>query len=102
MKGEIMYSAVITKSGQVTLPKELREYLGLKLGDRVIMEKTDNTVLIHRKLSKEEFFAKLDKNTSAKTRKAIKRNAGKTVNEMISNYLKSPKGQREMRMKYAI
>ena len=97
-----MYSAVITKSGQVTLPKELREFLGVELGDKIIMEKNEGNVLIHRKLSKEEFFAELDKNISPKTRKAIKKNSGKMVSEMISEYMRSPKGQKEMRMKYAI
>ena len=102
MKGEIMYSTTITQSGQITLPKELREFLGVKVGEKVIFEKEENGVTIRRKLSREEFFAELDKNVSPKTRKAIKRNAGKTVSEMISNYMRSPKGQKEMRMKYAI
>ena len=32
------YQATITRKGQMTIPKRLREILGLGLGDRVILE----------------------------------------------------------------
>ena len=32
------YQTTITRKGQMTIPKELREALGLKLGNRVILE----------------------------------------------------------------
>ena len=51
-----MYSAVITKSGQVTLPKELRIYLGFGLGERVSFKKTKRGVEIERKLTDKEFL----------------------------------------------
>lgn len=54
-----MYSAVITKSGQVTLPKELREYLGLKLGDRVSFRRTKTGATIERKLADEELLGEI-------------------------------------------
>lgn len=96
-----MYTVTITKSGQVTLPKELRDFLGVKPGQQITFDKEKNGVSIHRKLNRDEFFAELDKNISAKTRRLAKKNAGKTVAEMKDEYLRSPAGQRETRMKYA-
>lgn len=55
-----MYSAVITQSGQVTLPKELREFLGVKPGERVIFNIDKKSVTIKTKPTMEEFFAELD------------------------------------------
>ena len=43
-----MYSAVITKSGQVTLPKELRDFLGVKPGERIVFRKLKDDVAIRR------------------------------------------------------
>jgi len=97
-----MYTVTITKSGQVTLPKELRDFLGVKIGSKIILDKIKDGVAIRRKLTEKEFFAELDKNISPKTKKIIQKNAGKTVNEMINEYQNSSKGQKEMRRKYAI
>ena len=55
-----MYSAVITKSGQVTLPKELRDFLGVKPGERIFFNKTSGGISINRRLSDAEFTAKID------------------------------------------
>ena len=97
-----MYTVTITKSGQVTLPKELRDFLGVEVGGKITFDKVKDGVTIRRKLTEEEFFAEMDKNISAKTRRMIKKNAGKTVSELKDEYLRSPAGQREMRRKYAV
>lgn len=99
-----MYSAVITKSGQVTLPKELREFLGVKLGDRITFEVVGDDARIHRKLSKEEFFTKLDSYKSEKTRAFLKKYGAElsnmTVSEMKEKWAKSPAGQKYLKEKY--
>jgi len=97
-----MYSAVITKSGQVTLPKELRDFLGVKPGERIFFDKKADRVDIRRKLTDKEFARALDANISPKTRKLVKKHAGKTVNELMAEYMRSAKGQKEMRQRYAI
>ena len=51
-----MYTAVITKSGQVTLPKELREFLGFELGEKIVFKKTRSGVKIERRLTDKEFL----------------------------------------------
>ena len=32
------YKTTITKKGQLTIPKEVRDFLGLRLGERVMLE----------------------------------------------------------------
>jgi len=39
-------SMTITVKGQVTIPKEIREFLNLKPGDKVIFEKEGNIVVL--------------------------------------------------------
>ena len=103
MEGDlIMYSAVITKSGQVTLPKELREFLGLKLGGRVIFHKTKTGVNIERKMSDEEFLAELDAIGKPISLEILRKTADKTVSEMKDEWAKSPAGQAYYREKYGI
>jgi len=97
-----MYSATITQSGQVTLPKELRTFLGVKPGEKIIFNTDGNQVVIKRKLSMEEFFAEMEKGLSPKTRALIKANAGKTVSELVSEYASSSKGKREIRKHYGL
>lgn len=95
-----MYTVTITKSGQVTLPKELRDFLGVKSGGRVTFHKTRNGVSINRKLSREEFFDKLDQGKNAKTQSAIRRHAGKTVSELKNEYAASLAGRTVLEDKY--
>lgn len=56
-----MYTVTITKSGQITLPKELREFLGVKLGGKVTFNKTRDGVSIARRMSDEEFLRQIDR-----------------------------------------
>ena len=97
-----MYSVTITKSGQITLPKSLRDFLGVKPGEKITFDRDVNGVTIKRKLSMDEFFAEIDKNISPKTERIAKKNAGKTVTEMLNDYTKSPRGRAELRRRYGL
>ncbi|MFC6757813.1 MULTISPECIES: AbrB/MazE/SpoVT family DNA-binding domain-containing protein [Haloarcula] len=44
----------IGERGQVTLPKELREKLGIHGGDEVLVHEEDGKIIIERPLSREE------------------------------------------------
>lgn len=37
-----MDKAVVTTKGQITLPKRIREQLGIEIGDRLLFEATDD------------------------------------------------------------
>ena len=39
----------ISKKGQITIPKDVRERLGLKVGDKVIFESITKGILIRKK-----------------------------------------------------
>lgn len=39
----------ISKKGQITIPKEIREKLGLKAGDKIVLESIAQGILIRKK-----------------------------------------------------
>ena len=94
-----MYTTTITKSGQITLTKAAREKLGVKTGDKVYVDFETNELKIKRKLTNEEFLAKLDhigKNTIPK--ELFNKYAGKSIRELQD----LPEYQESFRRKYAI
>ena len=42
----MIWTAKISSKGQITLPKGVREYLGLRDGDRVVLRVKDDQVLL--------------------------------------------------------
>ena len=38
----------MSEKGQVTIPKEIRDALGLKAGDRVVFVERDNEIVVHK------------------------------------------------------
>ena len=97
------YTAAMTSTGQVTLPKELRVFLGVDGAKRITFEKRDNEVVINRKLTKEELREELDKHMSAKTRRIIReeqKNGGRPpVREIMDEIYRSPEMQERWRRK---
>lgn len=95
-----MYTTKINQNGMILLNKDARKALGLKLGDKVFINFDKNSAKIARRVSDEEFFAKMDANNSEKTKAAIRRNAGKTLSEMRDEWTKSVTGKKYMEEKY--
>ena len=50
-------TATLTSKGQITIPKEIREKLGLKKGDKLVLIEKDGNVIL-RKVSLEEIRQK--------------------------------------------
>ena len=69
------YTVAITKSGQMTLPKVLREFLGVDGAKRITLEKNKNAVVIKRKVNRDEYYQKIEKNLSTETREILNREA---------------------------
>ena len=72
----------VTASGQITLPKYIRDRLNISIGDQVAFEVKKDQVSIRRELSDEEFFAQLDALKSPQTKALMQKHAGKTVAEL--------------------
>ena len=94
------YTVSITKSGQMTLPKELRQFLRLDGARKVTLEKEKDRVVLKRKMSKDEFFAKLDTHVSEEAREIARKDGDKSVSRIIDEYHDSPAGRKEMEDKY--
>ncbi len=58
-----MALATITSKGQVTIPKEVRDTLGLRFGDKIEIIITENGTALIRPISKkvDDIFGKLHK-----------------------------------------
>ena len=49
----------VTSKGQITIPKEVRDILGVSGGDKILFEKKDGEVVI-KKVPKNSIFSVLD------------------------------------------
>lgn len=98
------YTVAITKSGQMTLPKALREFLGVDGAKRITLDKRKNEVVIKRKMTKEEYYKKIEKNISAETRKILDEEAAAggrlPIRDIIAELADSPEVQSSWRAKY--
>ncbi len=66
----------ISEKGQVVIPKDAREKLGLKAGSEIVFEVEGDVILIRKKLSPKEFleeFANVPKRVRGLNAKKIKR-----------------------------
>ena len=112
--GEHMsYAVSINSSGQATIPKAVREYLGVVPGEnRIIFEIKDGCVVLKKEKSRREQLEESLKKIDEITRKAEKRNPkiielrerykGMTFNEVRDAYDATPEGQKEFEEKYGI
>jgi len=96
----MQYSSTITRSGQITLPKPLRDLLSVKPGQRIAFTAHEGEVTIKREKTLDEIFADFDairkKHTTPEIAAKIKRDAGKTAHELMDEYWDSPEGQQEL------
>lgn len=95
-----MYATTITKSGQMTLTRPAREYLGVAPGDKVMVFFRNGRLNVERRMTDAEFFEQLDARNTPETKAAMKRNAGKSISEMRADWAKSPAGQKYFEEKY--
>lgn len=88
--------ATLSSSGQITLPKTFRDMIGLKSGDKANIELKDGAIVIRRQKTFEEVEAEMEKlrqSFSEETKRLIKKNAGKTVNQLRQEIDNSPEGR---------
>ena len=110
--GENMSIAVsINSSGQATIPKAVREYLGVVPGEnRIVFDFEGKKVVLKREKSRKELLDESMKKIRQITEKAEKRNpkiiemkkryAKMTFNEVRDAYDATPEGRKEFKEKY--
>jgi len=100
----MQYTSTITRSGQITLPKPLRDLLSVTPGSRITFNVTDQAITIEREKTLREVFDELDKIRESyetpETKAAHKKFRGWTANEMRDNYINSPEGKKYYKEKY--
>ena len=94
----------ITKSGQITLPKAFRDFLGVKPGDQIVISRNiaDESISIERLMSAQEILAKMDARRTPEELAAIEKNRGKTAREMTYEWMDSPEGKAYFKEKYGL
>lgn len=99
------YTTTITQSGQITLTKAAREALGVKNGDRVVIDLKKGKLVVEPRMSDEEFMRRLDALKTPESRKReieiSRKYAGKSVREMLEDWEKSEEGQKFLKEEYA-
>ena len=79
-------STTLTTKGQVTIPKEIREALSLKPGDKIIFEKEGNKVVLKSPKTLLDFrgYVKAEKHISIEdARTNVKKKIGKKIKEEL-------------------
>lgn len=112
--GEKMSFAVaINSSGQATIPKVVRDFLGVVPGEnRLIFDFEGKKVVLKREKSRRELLEESMKKIERINREAEKRNPkikemkerykGMTFNEVRDAYDATPEGKEEFKEKYGI
>lgn len=103
------YVTTLSSSGQITLPKTLRNKLCISAGDQVVIDEIhDQIVLKSRRQELEETFAKLDALVKEKEQndpefvKAREKYSGMTFNEVRDAYDATPEGRKEFKERYGL
>jgi AbrB family looped-hinge helix DNA binding protein len=102
----MQYTSTLTKSGQITLPKPLRDFLSVTPGSRVTFDLVEETITISREKTLREHFEELDRLNAAletpESKAASEKFRGWTASEMRHHYMNSPEGRRYYKEKYGI
>ena len=97
------YATTMTSTGQVTIPKELREFLNIHPGDRVTFRKGRDAISIDRCKTVEEVFAAMDAvPVPPEVQERIEKYRGMSASELREMYDNSPEGQAYYKEKYGV
>lgn len=97
------YTVAITKTGQMTLPKQLRLFLGVDGAKTVQIEQRKDEVVIKKRLSEAEFRAEIEKHIGAKTRAIMaddRRRGIKTTRQMLEEIYENPAEKQRLEEEY--
>lgn len=95
-------AVVINSSGQITLPKAIRDILGVKIGDRVRFDVKKDKVEVSRVKDIYEVLAEVDAMWTPEERARIKATSGKTARELREEWENSEEAAIYYKEKYGI
>lgn len=85
----MVYSATITKTGQITIPKPIRELLGVEPGEKIVFNTKKKAIKIEKQKTAAEIAKEIDALFSDEVKENFRKNAGKTAGEVREEWLKS-------------
>lgn len=96
------YTVAVTKTGQMTLPKAVREMLGITTRAVVKVNEDKKTVNVYRVPSWTEQLDEVRASFSLEMKETIKKNAGKNVAELRKEWDNSAEGKAYYKEKYGL
>lgn len=101
------YTSTLTASGQITIPKALRELAGIKKSEKLTLTYNAETghICLEKPYTIDNMLSDLSKiraNFSKETKSIIKANAGKTASELFDQAWNSPEEIVRREEKYSV
>ena len=91
-------TATLTKTGQITIPKWVREFLGVTSGDRIVFKKERGRMRIEKEKTAEETAEAIRKLIPEEIRQNyIKNYGGMTAAEVREKWAQSDEGRAHFR-----
>lgn len=87
------YTTTLSSSGQITLPKAIRECLKIDFGDKVSLHLAQDKVELKRTQGLDEILDEIDRETPPDVRAEIERRAGQTAGDYREEWLRSPQAK---------
>ena len=78
-----MYTTTINQNGMILLNKDARRALGLKLGDRVVINFDKKSARVEREMTDEEAQTYMDSLFTPGSKQLVKEYAGKSADELF-------------------
>jgi AbrB family looped-hinge helix DNA binding protein len=96
---DMALTSTVSSKGQITVPAQLRDRLGLTPGSRVFfnIEAGADRIVMSKAVTLDERLDHIRKGFSRQTKDAIALHRGKTTDELRADYLQSDAGTEELR-----
>ena len=100
-EGKMSYSVAVTSAGQMTIPKALREMLGI--GDHVLVDREDDKIIVRREQTAEEILDELHALFTPEERRQMKEDyGGRLAKDILNEYYQTEEYQKRMKEEYGV
>lgn len=95
------WTTTMTRAGQITIPKALREFLNVRPGQKIALVRGKDAVSIARKMTVAEAFAAMDKVAVGEEVEAkIRKYRGLSARELREQLEESAEGRAELKERH--